>query len=148
MKKLLLLLLISFSTYANDAIELPILDVYDGDTIDTFYQALPMPLNRISIRILHIDTPESPAASYRTTGKLGKAHCVKEAEKALQAKQAIIDLMGESRTMVITNYEWDKYGGRILANVSINGKDVATMLVEKGLAVKYEGEKKTTDWCI
>lgn len=146
-KYLLLLLLLSANVFAHDSVELPVLEVYDGDTIVTFYQGLPSPLNQVSVRILHIDTPEMPAKSYATTGKLGNAKCVKEAEKAIQAKQAILTLLADSRTMYISQYQWDKYGGRILANVSINGKDVAEMLIANGLAVRYEGERKTHDWC-
>jgi len=147
MKTFLIILLFSTGVYAHDTLELPITGVYDGDTIYTFYQGLPSPLNNISIRVLHIDTPEMPAKSYSTTGKLGNAACVKEAEKAIQARQAIIDLIGDSRSMYLSSYEWDKYGGRILANVKINGKDIAEMLIEKGFAVRYEGGTKTHNWC-
>jgi len=141
-----LLISISVAASAQTTMELPIVEVHDGDTIRTSL-TLPAPLNNVSIRILHIDTPEMPAASYAETGKLGRANCIKEAELALQARQAVADLASGHSLMNISNYDWDKYGGRIDADVSINGVDIATYLIEKGMAVPYEGGTKTKDWC-
>jgi endonuclease YncB( thermonuclease family) len=42
--------------------------------------------------------------------------------------------------------EWDKYGGRILGNVIVNGKDVSAILISEGLGRKYNGEAKKS-WC-
>ncbi len=129
---------------------LPIIDVYDGDTIKThMHWYLPKPLAKVSIRVRGIDTPEMPAKSYKTTGKLGRAKCVKEAELALKAKQAVINLMHIPRYdyMIITNYKWGKYGGRIVADVNIHDINVSEMLIDQGLAVKYDGTGTKNDWC-
>ena len=49
--------------------------------------------------------------------------------------------------MVVTDYTWDKFGGRILGKVSIGGNDVATTLINANLAIPYYGTKKTHSWC-
>ncbi len=129
---------------------LPIIEVYDGDTIKThMHWYLPEPLDKVSIRIRGVDTPEMPAKSYKTTGKLSRAKCVKEAELALQAKEAVVKLMQVPKWdyMIVTNYKWGKYGGRIVGDVDIHGIDVRQMLLNDGYAVKYDGTGPKKDWC-
>jgi len=127
---------------------LPIVDVYDGDTIKTDMSSrLPEPLGKISIRIRGIDTPEKPAASYKVTGKLGRAGCIKEAELALEAKE-FVEMMAVGFTkMKVDNFKWGKYGGRIVGDVKIGGVNVADALIKEGLAIPYDGGTKTHDWC-
>ncbi len=144
----ILLMLISFNTVAND-FYMPIKSVYDGDTIKTYFNELklPAPLNQVSVRIYGIDTPESPAKSYATTGKLGRAKCVKEAELALKAKARVIEIIGDERSMTLSNFKWGKYGGRIVATVHIKCVNIAETLIKEGLAVEYFGKGKKKDWC-
>ncbi len=150
MKKILsiLLFLISYNVVAQQYMLLPIVKVYDGDTISTSLSwRLPYPLNQVSIRILNIDTPELPAKSYLTTGKLNRAKCVKEAELALKAKARVIELVGTNTKMKVENFKWGKYGSRILADVSVSGVDIAKTLIKEGLAVEYFGKGTKHDWC-
>ena len=126
---------------------LPINEVYDGDTIKTQINRLPEELKYISIRVKGIDTPEMPAPSYSETGKLGRANCHQEALTAIAARNAVITLIGDSTSMKVENFEWDKYGGRILADVKINGHYIKDFLIEKGYAVEYDGGTKTYNWC-
>jgi endonuclease YncB( thermonuclease family) len=128
---------------------LPIVEVYDGDTIKTHMNArLPEPLNKVSVRIKDIDTPEMPAKSYAETGKLGRAKCVKEAEAALEAKEFVQMMAIGFKKMKVDNFEWGTYGGRIVGDVKIGGVDVADALIKEGLAVPYDGKAaKTHDWC-
>lgn len=150
MKKIItiLLLLVSTSVFA-DYMLMPIDDIHDGDTIKTHFAEykLPAPLNLVSIRINGIDTPEMPAKSYYETGKLGRAKCVKEAELALKARDAVIKLAEHVRVMKVENFQWGKFGGRILGDVKISGVDVATFLIQNGFGIEYHGEAKTHDWC-
>ena len=147
MKKLIVLLLLSGTVAADPArLLLPIVEIYDGDTIKTEL-SLPDPLHQISVRLRGVDTPEKPAASFATTGKLNRAKCVKEAEQAILA-QSLVEILAEGTdVMYVSNYDYGKYGGRIIGDIEINGVDVATMLLEQGLAVPYDGGKKTYDWC-
>lgn len=145
----LALLLVLLSTPVSAYMLLPIDEVYDGDTIKTHVseRKLPAPLNRLSIRIKGIDTPELPAKSYFTTGKLGRAACIKEAELALKAKEFVIFMAIGSSKMKVDNFKWGKYGSRIVADVKIGGVDIASALIVEGLAVPYDGGTKTKNWC-
>lgn len=151
MRKLLTALLFLFSTaaVAQTYMLLPIVSVYDGDTIKTDLSwRLPEPLNKVSIRIYGIDTPEMPAKSYATTGKLNRAKCVKEAELALKAKARVEEIVGSNTRMKVTDFKWGRNGARIVAKVSIGGVDVAKTLIDEGYAVEYYGSGTKQDWCL
>lgn len=134
------------SVAAQTSMVLPIIEVHDGDTIKTSL-TLPAPLDAVSVRILHIDTPEMPARSYATTKKLGRAQCVKEAELALKARDMVKSLAAGYSTMTVTKFGYGKYAGRIIGNVFINNVDIGQYLINHGVAVPYEGGTKTKDWC-
>jgi micrococcal nuclease len=125
---------------------LPIVEIHDGDTIKSILKGLPEPLNHMEVRVLGIDTPEMPAPSYKATGKLDRAKCVKEAELALKARDFVIDIAKGQTKMKITNFSWDKFA-RIDADVNINGKDIKTELLKAGLAKPYFGIGSKPDWC-
>jgi len=146
----LALLLVLLSTPVSAYMLLPIDEVYDGDTIKTHVseRKLPAPLNRLSIRIKGIDTPELPAKSYFTTGKLGRADCDKEAKLALAAKEFVIFMATGFSKMKVEDFKWGKYGSRIVADVKIGGVDIASVLIAEGFAVPYDGGTKTKDWCL
>lgn len=115
-----------------------VVKVYDGDTItvatnvvndnvsDTFY--------RFSVRIRGIDCPE-----IRTKNDTEK-------ECAKIARKAVMDTVYH-KIVTLTNVSYDKYG-RILADVSIGDVSVSKMLLDKRLAVSYNGGTKTSpeDW--
>jgi endonuclease YncB( thermonuclease family) len=133
MFRILSLFLLSFSVYA-DSITLRVVSVYDGDTIKCSTALLPYPLSNISVRLKNIDTPEL------------RGKCEKEKQLAKQAKARLKELTQNSHYIKIDNVEWDKYGGRILGNVIVNGKDVSAILISEGLGRKYNGEAKKS-WC-
>ena len=139
MKKLLTVLALSVfavSSYAANEMVLPIRGVADGDTIRTTLK-LPCPLCNVSVRILGIDTPESTFL----------AKCEKEKAKGLAAKAFVATMVQGQPEMVIKNFKWDKYGGRIDAYVEINGVSVGETLIKNGLAKPYTGEGPKPDWC-
>ncbi len=148
--KIFMLFLLAFPVVASSAYMLmPINNVHDGDTIETSFniRRLPFPLNKVAIRIRGIDAPELPTKYYAITGNLGHAKCAKEAELAYKARDFVIGMSKGFRRMKVDDFRWDKYGGRIDANVSIGGVDVATSLLNHGLVVRYNGGKKTKNWC-
>jgi endonuclease YncB( thermonuclease family) len=116
---------------------LPIISVVDGDTIATDLSRLPIPLNRVKIRVGGIDTPE----------KNYLAKCEKERELGLEAKAFVEKLVEGHSKMKVENYSYDKYGGRIVADVKIGGKSVAAELINAGLAMPYDGKGPRPDWC-
>lgn len=113
----------------------PVIEVLDGDTIRSSL-LLPSPLNKISIRLLGIDTPEST----------WRAKCEKEKILGLKAKQFLKSYMEPHKYMKLAGFKYGTYAGRILANVSVNGIDLATMLIEKGYAKFFDGRIKP-NWC-
>ena len=142
----------SYGEFLNtEALFLPVIEVYDGDTIFTRF-TLPAPLNEIKVRIVGIDTPEMPAKSYHETGKLGRAKCVQEAERALHARDYLRNIIAIHRNVIVVdNYEWDKYGGRIDGDVYAGQGgtwvDLREEMIKAGLAVPYDGKRKTHSWC-
>lgn len=150
MKKLLFGALLSSTVVcAQEPLYLPVTEVHDGDSIYVRLP-LPMPLNAATIRVKGIDTPEMPADSYRTTGKLGRAKCRAEAEAALAARDLVIRMLSDGkdyRNISVSNYEWDKYGGRIVGTVKVGSDDIATALIASGYAVVYDGTTAKQSWC-
>jgi len=43
-------------------------------------------------------------------------------------------------------FDWDKFGGRVLGDVLIDGQSLTKMLIEKGYAREYYGDAKES-WC-
>jgi endonuclease YncB( thermonuclease family) len=42
--------------------------------------------------------------------------------------------------------DWDKFGGRVLGDVLLDGKSLRMMLIQNGFAREYYGEAKQS-WC-
>lgn len=114
-----------------------IVDVYDGDTIKTEVP-LPPPLNKISIRIAGIDTPE----------RKHRAKCENERVKAEEAKKFLQGIVSASDgIMYVANFKWGKYGGRIVGDVYIAGIDIKKAMIDNGYAIPYDGGTKLNPWC-
>ena len=107
---------------------------YDGDTCYVTASVLPETLQKMSVRILGIDTPEI------------KGKCEKEKELALIGRQTANDLFRSAKTIEFRDLKWDKYGGRVLSNVYLDGNLYSDILIEKGLARPYDGGAKK-GWC-
>lgn len=146
--KIVLVVGLLFSTAAySERLELAVLEVKDADTI-AISVLLPTPLNELSVRVLSIDAPEIPAKSYPETGKLNRAECVAEAELGLEATAYVEQLIEDNGGKItIDNFDWGKYGGRILADVYIGDINLAQRLIEQGYAISYDGGARTHSWC-
>jgi len=114
-----------------------VLRVIDGDTIEIEAKYLPPELRqRLSVRIIGIDTPE----------KGHRAQCDREADLARRASAYTTNAIRRAKVVEVDIHGWDKYGGRILGTVKVDGRDLATELVQQGLARSYRGGPKTS-WC-
>lgn len=133
-KILLTLILLSISSNAY-AYEWEILRVVDGDTLEIKNECFPKEL-KLSVRVREIDTPE----------KGSRAKCDKEAKLAEKASKFTKQFIGKNKKATFRNIKWDKYGGRLLADVEINGKSLAGELVKNNYARSYDGKKKSS-WC-
>jgi endonuclease YncB( thermonuclease family) len=130
-----LLFLISGNCIASPVYHWEVKRVIDGDTLEVKADFLPEELN-LSVRILGIDTPE----------KTPRAKCQKEDELAQKASKFTKKLIDNAAEIVFSNLKWDKYGGRVLANVNIDGVNLGKELIDAGLAREYRGKKKKS-WC-
>ena len=108
---------------------------YDGDTITFNLPKLhPIIGEKISIRVNGIDTPEI------------RGKCEKEKYDAKQAKEMVADILKDAEQIVLKNMERGRYF-RIAADVIVDGEDLGDMLVEAGMAIRYDGGKKNKNWC-
>ena len=143
MKRLLFLLLaipvLSFAQKQPQGVtyDAQILKVSDGDTIVIAAPFLPAPLKpQLAVRIFGVDTPE----------KGHRAQCPSEAQRGEQATQFTKAMVEKGKTFQVILYGWDKFGGRVLGDILVDGKSVRQGLIANGLAREYYGEAKQS-WC-
>jgi endonuclease YncB( thermonuclease family) len=111
--------------------------VIDGDTVAFQAQFLPAPLKpELSIRVFGVDTPE----------KGHRAQCPSEDQRGQAATAFTKQQIANAQKKQIILMDWDKYGGRVLGDVILDGKSLRGMLIQQGFAREYYGEAKTS-WC-
>ena len=147
MKKLLLLLLvlplIAFAQKTPKGVtyDAQILRITDGDTVVIAAPFLPAPLKpELAVRVYGVDTPE----------KGHRAQCPQEAQRGEAAsaftKNAIATAAATGGKFQATLYGWDKFGGRVLGDIILNGKSLRAQLIANGFAREYYGDAKQS-WC-
>ena len=144
MKKLILLLLIVPVLVTAQPRQRPgvtydavITRVIDGDTVAFQADFLPAPLKKeLSIRVYGVDTPE----------KGHRAACTSEAQRGEAASAFTKQVIAQATQRQVVLMDWDKYGGRVLGDVLLNGQSLRVMLIQNGFAREYYGEAKTS-WC-
>jgi endonuclease YncB( thermonuclease family) len=90
----------------------------------------------LSIRVFGVDTPE----------KGFRAKCTQEDARGQAATAFTKNAINQSQQRQIIIMDWDKYGGRVLGDVLLNGQSLRMMLINNGFAREYYGEAKTS-WC-
>jgi endonuclease YncB( thermonuclease family) len=111
--------------------------VIDGDTVAFQAPFLPEPLKKeLSIRVYGVDTPE----------KGFRAKCPSEDQRGQAASEFTKNTIKTSTKRQVIIMDWDKYGGRVLGDVLLDGQSLRMMLISKGFAREYYGEAKTS-WC-
>lgn len=111
--------------------------VIDGDTVAFQANWLPDPLKKeLSIRVFGVDTPE----------KGFRAKCPEEDARGQAATAFTKSQVNASQKRQVFLIDWDKYGGRVLGDVILDGKSLRGMLIQNGFAREYYGEAKTS-WC-
>lgn len=110
--------------------------VIDGDSIAAELKGVDPKITKVIVRVYGIDTPESGA----------RAKCIEERVLAENAKVFTKNMVEKASLLQYDIIGWDKYGGRILANVYVDGRSLSEALVSRGLARAYFGEKKKS-WC-
>jgi len=147
MKKFLLLLLalpvLAFAqkTPTGVTYDAKILRITDGDTVVIAAPFLPAPLKpELAVRVYGVDTPE----------KGFRAQCESEKQRGEAAsaftKKAIESAAATGGKFQATLYGWDKFGGRVLGDILVNGQSLRAALIANGFAREYYGDAKQS-WC-
>jgi len=111
--------------------------VIDGDTVAFQANWLPDPLKKeLSLRVFGVDTPE----------KGFRAKCSSEDTRGQAATAFTKSQINASQKRQIILMDWDKYGGRVLGDLILDGKSLRQLLIANGYAREYYGEAKTS-WC-
>lgn len=99
--------------------------VVDGDTLW---------LEGRKIRLEHIDAPEIGSG----------ARCAAEAAAGWRAAERLAELLSGGQPRLESDGRTDRFG-RLLARVTVNGRDVGDELVPEGLARAWTGRRE--EWC-
>jgi len=111
--------------------------VVDGDTVEFAAPWLPDPLKkRLVIRVYGVDTPE----------KGHRAQCPSEAQRGAAATEFTKKVITDSKKAQVAIWDWDKFGGRVLGDIIVDGKSLRALLIQNGFAREYYGEAKQS-WC-
>ena len=145
-----LALLISLSGLkaSDEGIQVKYLRNYDGDTITVELTELgemdkdskfSLFWKKMSVRVNGVDTPEI------------RTRCAQEKVLGKQAKALVKDVLKDAEYLSLRNVKRGKYF-RIVADIIINPGtpdevNLKDILLESGLAVAYDGGKKTKNWC-
>jgi endonuclease YncB( thermonuclease family) len=143
MKKLLAVLLLvpvlalAEKTPQGVTYDAQIIRVTDGDTVVIAAPFLPAPLKpELAVRVYGVDTPE----------KGFRGQCDSEKQRGEAASVFTKGLINASQQRQVILYSWDKFGGRVLGDIILNGQSLRTQLIANGFAREYYGEAKTS-WC-
>ena len=139
MKKLTIIFFLLFNqtVFSDNLYNFKIIDVIDGDTLTIEALYLPKPLKpELKLRLIGVDTPE----------KGHRAKCDAERTKALEAKAFTQEIIDQGKVKKISLHSWDKYGGRVLGDVIIDGQSLGDLLIQSNFAKSYQGGKKIS-WC-
>ena len=143
MKKLLFLLMllpllpVQAKDKAGVLYDATITRVKDGDTVAIVASLLPDPLPKeLAVRVYGVDTPE----------KGHRAQCPQEDQRGQAATAFTKDLVSKSVKRQVLLMGWDKFGGRVLGDIILDGKSLRASLISNGFAREYYGEEKQS-WC-
>lgn len=134
-----LLLLVPADAAARDVAERhswPVVGVKDGDTVAVEIPGLPPALNPVAVRLRGVDAPESG----------GRAKCAAERALAARATAFTRQAIEHAHRIEFAALGWDKYGGRIDAEIWIDDRSLAEQLIAAGLARPYDGGRRGR-WC-
>lgn len=109
----------------------------DGDTVVIAAPYLPAPLKpELAVRVFGVDTPE----------KGFRGQCESEKQRGEQASIFTKDVIKATKKHQVILYSWDKFGGRILGDIILDGMSLRALLIKNGFAREYYGDAKQS-WC-
>lgn len=108
---------------------------YDGDTCTfTIPSVHPLFGDKINVRLAGIDTAEI------------RGKCDQEKALARKARDIVRQILNQATRIDLVDASRGKYF-RIVAIVVADGQDVSRVLITRGLAIPYDGGRKTQRWC-
>lgn len=114
----------------------PVVRVVDGDTIQVDASAdMPPELASIRVRLRGADTPET-----------WRPKCDNERKAGTAATVFVKRRIAEAERIVVRDPEWGKFGGRVLANLILDGRTLSDLLIKAEHGRPYSGDKRT-GWC-
>jgi len=114
-----------------------IIRAIDGDTIVIAAPYLLAPLKpELGVRISGVDTPE----------KSFRAKCESEKVRGEQASVFVKDVIAGTKKHQVVLYDWDKFGGRVLGDILLDGMSLRDLLIKNSFARAYFGDAKQS-WC-
>ena len=124
-------------TPAGVTYDATIVRAVDGDTVTIAAPYLPAPLKpELGVRIFGVDTPE----------KGFRAKCKSERVRGEQASTFTKDVITATKKHQVVLYGWDKFGGRVLGDILLDGMSLRDLLIKNGFAREYFGDAKQS-WC-
>lgn len=109
----------------------------DGDTVVIAAPYLPAPLKpELAVRVFGVDTPE----------KGFRGQCESEKQRGEQASTFTKDVIKAAKKHQVILYSWDKFGGRVLGDIILDGVSLRSLLIKNGFAREYYGDAKQS-WC-
>lgn len=136
---LIVSLLISFNIFAADkeygnVTVSEVTSIYDADTFRVNISNWPEIIGkRVPVRVLGVDAPEI------------RGKCEAEKIAARKAKQFTVAALRNASKIELRNIQRGKYF-RILADVYMDGRNLATELINSGHGRPYKGGKRE-GWC-
>jgi len=125
--------------HLGEIVPAKVMSVYDADTITVVYNINNNPVSPfvINVRLSGIDAPEK-----KTLNELEK-----------KASHLLTEFVSNKLLNKIINLNikgWDKYGGRIVGNISLDGefedKSMNDWLLSKNLVKSFSGKTKKDKW--
>jgi endonuclease YncB( thermonuclease family) len=83
-----------------------------------------------------VDTPE----------KGFRAQCPSENTRGLAATECTKNAVKNTKKHQVILYSWDKFGGRVLGDMILDGTSLRSELIRNGFAREYYGDAKQS-WC-
>ncbi len=109
----------------------------DGDTVVIAAPYLPAPLKpELAVRVFGVDTPE----------KSFRGQCESEKQRGEQASIFTKNAIKAAKKHQVILYSWDKFGGRVLGDILLDGMSLRALLIKNGFAREYYGDAKQS-WC-
>lgn len=127
--------LVAVATWAADY-DWPVVRVIDGDTVEVDASAdMPPELASIRVRLRSVDSPET-----------WKPRCQAERQAGRAATTFTETGIAKARIVVVRDPAWGKWGGRVVADLILDGTPLSEMLIEAGHGRPHAGGKRQS-WC-